>query len=154
MKCFQVIEPFGVKIAGVETEIKAGTIISLPEVKAIPLIETGRIKPTERATYHIYSEILQAHLWIVETDRDQQHGLENIPLPATGETLLNPTKPIQQPPEPVYVSRELKGSAELPRETLLSQNSHQSHSLGLVGSSRDLTGVSGKIFKVSSLEVL
>lgn len=71
---FQVIEPFGVKIAGVQTEIKAGAVISLPEVKAIPLIEAGRIKPAERVAYLIYSEILQAHLWVIETDSDM-HSL-------------------------------------------------------------------------------
>lgn len=52
----------------------AGAVVSLPEVKAIPLIEAGRIKPTEGVAYRIYSEILQAHLWVVETDSDM-HSL-------------------------------------------------------------------------------
>lgn len=83
-----------------------------------------------------------------------QHGIKNIPMPTTAETLLNPTKPKEQPPEPFYVSRELKESAELSNETLLSQNSHQSHFQGVVESSRELTGAGKKIFKVSSLEVV
>ncbi len=69
---YQVIESFMVKLAGVETELKTGAVISLPEGKAIPLIETGRIKPIERAAYHVYSEILQGYLWVVETDSDMR----------------------------------------------------------------------------------
>lgn len=83
-----------------------------------------------------------------------QHGIENIPTPTTAETLLNPTKPKEQPPEPFYVSRESKESLELSNETLLSQNSHQSHSKGLVGNSRELSGAGKKIFKVSQVEVV
>lgn len=83
-----------------------------------------------------------------------QHSIENIPMPTTAETLLNPTKPKEQPPEPVYVSRELAESAELLNETLLSQISHQSQFKGVVGFSRELSGEGKEKYKVSTLEVL
>lgn len=52
-----------------------GQIIRLATTEAIVLIEAGRIKPTKRVAYRIYSEILQAYLWIVETDHDM-HSLK------------------------------------------------------------------------------
>jgi hypothetical protein len=83
-----------------------------------------------------------------------QHGFENISLPASVETLLNSTNPLKQEKSMSCGSRELKESDELSNETLLTQSPDNSGFAGLVESSRELTGVSGKVFKVSSLEVV
>ena len=83
-----------------------------------------------------------------------QHGLENISLPTSVETPLNSTNPLEQPLSMDYSSRELKESDELSKETLLTQSLDNSRFTGLVESSRELTGLSKKTFKASSLEVL
>ena len=45
-------------------------VINLSKEEAIPLIEDGTITPIERVAYRVYSEILQAYLWVADTDED------------------------------------------------------------------------------------
>ncbi len=51
-------------------------VINLSKEEAIPLIEDGTITPIEKVAYMVYSEILQAFLWVVETDADM-HSLRS-----------------------------------------------------------------------------
>lgn len=92
---YQVLEPLIVKTAQGEQEIKTGQIITLPTDKALKLVTEGKISPAERLTVKIYSEILGAHLFVVETNQDMQ------------------TLRAQDVTEPIYTGeeiRKLKGS--------------------------------------------
>jgi hypothetical protein len=55
-----------------EMEVQAGQIITLDKKKALRLLSDGKIIPTEKVAYRIYSEILQAFLWVVDTDEDMK----------------------------------------------------------------------------------
>lgn len=67
---YQVLEPFKVKTSKEEMELQAGQIITLPHDKALKLLNKGKITPVEKIAYKVYSEILQAYLWVVDTDED------------------------------------------------------------------------------------
>ena len=67
---YKVLEPFRVKTSKEEMELQAGQVITLPQDKAIRLLNEGRITPIDKVAYKVYSEILQAYLWVVETDKD------------------------------------------------------------------------------------
>ncbi|MDA8163285.1 MAG: hypothetical protein M0022_10365 [Desulfobacteraceae bacterium] len=69
MKC-QVLEPFRVKTSQGEIELLPGQIIALDKDKAIKLLTEGKVIPTNNVAYKIYSNILQAFLWVVDTDED------------------------------------------------------------------------------------
>ena len=69
MKC-QVLEPFRVKTSQGEIELLPGQIIALDKDKAIKLLTEGKVIPTNNVAYKIYSNILQAFLWVVDTDDD------------------------------------------------------------------------------------
>ena len=53
-----------------EVEVKAGQIITLAKDQALKLLNEGKIIPAEKAAYKIYSNILQAYLWVADTDED------------------------------------------------------------------------------------
>jgi len=55
-----------------EMEVQAGQIITLEQEKALGLLNDGKIIPTEKVAYRIYSEILEAFLWVVDTDEDMK----------------------------------------------------------------------------------
>jgi hypothetical protein len=55
-----------------ELELQPGQVITLPRENAVQLITTGKIMPIGRVAYRIYSEILQAFLWVVDTDEDMK----------------------------------------------------------------------------------
>jgi hypothetical protein len=55
-----------------EMEVQVGMIITLDKEKALVLLNEGKIIPTEKAAYRVYSEILQAFLWVVDTDEDMK----------------------------------------------------------------------------------
>ena len=67
---YHVLEPFRVKTSKEEMELQSGQVITLPQDKAIRLLNEGRITPIDKVAYKVYSEILQAYLWVVETDQD------------------------------------------------------------------------------------
>jgi hypothetical protein len=48
-----------------ETELQAGQIITLPNEKAVKLLNKGKITPADRVAYKVYSEILKGFLWVV-----------------------------------------------------------------------------------------
>jgi hypothetical protein len=107
----------------------------------------------------LQTKIVMGYSWIqldIETFNIllTQHGLENISLPASVETLLNSTNPLKQAKSMSCGSGELKESDRYSNETLLIQSLDDSGSMGLVGSSRELTGDSKKTFQASSLKVL
>jgi len=67
---YKILDNFKVKTSKGELELQADQVITLPKDKAISLLNEGKITPIDKEPYKIYSEILQAYLWIVETDQD------------------------------------------------------------------------------------
>ena len=71
---YQVLQPFRVKTSQGEREILPGQIITIPREKALKLLNEGKIIAIKKIAYKLYSEILQAYLWVVETKQDM-HSL-------------------------------------------------------------------------------
>jgi hypothetical protein len=67
---YKVLDSFKAQTDKGEIELQAGQIITLPHDKALRLLNEGKITPIERAAYKVYSEILQAYLWVVDTAED------------------------------------------------------------------------------------
>lgn len=65
-----VLDSFKAQTKQGEIELQPGQIITLPTDKALKLLNEGKITPVERAAYKVYSEILQAYLWVIDTDAD------------------------------------------------------------------------------------
>lgn len=73
---FKVLKEIEVEIPeGIMTLIP-DQVIQLSKAEAIPLIQAYLIQPIEKVAYKVYSEILQAYLWVVETDQDM-HSLRS-----------------------------------------------------------------------------
>jgi hypothetical protein len=69
---YQVKKQFRVRTSDGEVELQPGQVITLSRENAVQLITTGKIMPIGRVAYRIYSEILQAFLWVVDTDEDMK----------------------------------------------------------------------------------
>jgi hypothetical protein len=69
---YKVLNKFKAVTDRGEMEVQAGMIITLDKEKALVLLNEGKIIPTEKVAYRIYSEILQAFLWVVDTDEDMK----------------------------------------------------------------------------------
>lgn len=67
---YQVLEAFRVKTSQGERELTPGQVISCGIEKALRLISSGKIAPVERVAYKVFSETLQAFLWVVADERD------------------------------------------------------------------------------------
>ena len=67
---FKILKDFEAETPSGALTLKEGQKVKLSKEEAIPLIEEGKITPIERVAYKVYSEILQAYLWVVDTDRD------------------------------------------------------------------------------------
>ena len=67
---FNVLEDFSVETPEGLINLKQGQIIKLIVDEAIPIIEAGIIKPVKKVAYRVYSNILEANLWVVDTDED------------------------------------------------------------------------------------
>ena len=65
-----VLDSFKAQTKQGEIDLQPGQIITLPHEAAIDLLNEGKIKPVEKTAYRIYSSILQAYLWVVDTHRD------------------------------------------------------------------------------------
>jgi hypothetical protein len=68
---YKVLDSFKAQTDRGEMELQPGQVITLLQERAIRLLNEGKITPLERVTYKVFSEILQAHLWIVETGQDR-----------------------------------------------------------------------------------
>lgn len=73
---YKVLDSFKAQTDKGEMELQAGQIITLLQDKAIRLLNEGKITPIGRVAYKIWSEILQAYLWVVDTDQDM-HSLRS-----------------------------------------------------------------------------
>lgn len=67
---YKVLDSFKAQTLKGEMEIEPGQVITLPHDKAVRLLNEGKITPIEKVAYKVYSEVLQAHLWVVKTDQD------------------------------------------------------------------------------------
>ncbi|MBT9168960.1 MAG: hypothetical protein DDT19_02312 [Syntrophomonadaceae bacterium] len=71
---FEILKEFETETPKGTFVLKEGQKIRLSKEEAIPLIQDGLIRPVEKVAYKVYSEILQANLWVVDTDEDM-HSL-------------------------------------------------------------------------------
>ena len=69
---YQVKKPFKVRTSDGEMELQPGQVLTLSSETAVQLVNSGKIIPIGRVAYRIYSEILQAFLWVVDTDEDMK----------------------------------------------------------------------------------
>jgi len=83
-----------------EMEVQAGQIITIPREKALRLLNEGKIIPTEKVAYRVYSKILQVFLWVVETDEDMKD--------LRGKNIT----------EPIYTADEIRKLRGIDREDL------------------------------------
>ncbi|MGQ9571049.1 MAG: hypothetical protein ACUVUQ_09475 [Thermodesulfovibrionales bacterium] len=97
---YQVLDTFRVKTSRGEIELQQGQVITLPHDKAIKLLNEGKITPIENVAYKVYSDILEAYLWIVDTDHDM-HSLRS-----------------QGVSEAIYTADEIKKLRGLSKESL------------------------------------
>lgn len=67
---FEILKEFETETLEGTLILKEGQKVRLSKEEAIPLIQDGLIQPVEKVAYRIYSEILQAYLWVVDTDQD------------------------------------------------------------------------------------
>jgi hypothetical protein len=67
---FNVLEDISIETPEGIITLSPGRVIRLSKEEAFPLIENGMIAPSGKVAYRVYSEILQAHLWVVDTDKD------------------------------------------------------------------------------------
>lgn len=77
-------------------ELQIGQVITLSKEKALKLLGEGKITPVERVAYKVYSEPLQAYLWVV-ADTEEMTALRS-----EGIT------------EPVYTHKDIAEILKLP----------------------------------------
>jgi hypothetical protein len=97
---YKTLDRLKVRTLHGELELQAGQIITLPHNTAIRLLNEGKITPIERVAYKVYSEPLQAYLWVVETDQDM-HSLRSRGIK-----------------EAIYTSNEIKKLKGIDKDTL------------------------------------
>jgi|Deesub1362A_J573_1020465.scaffolds.fasta_scaffold00319_21 hypothetical protein len=67
---YQISEPIKLRTSKGEVELRKGQTVTLPCNVALKLLNEGRIIPVGRVAYKVYSDILQAYLWVVADERD------------------------------------------------------------------------------------
>ena len=97
---FEVLKDFEAETPSGTLTLKEGQRVKLSKDEAIPLIQDGLIQPIERVAYRVYSKILEAYLWVVDTDQDM-HSLR-------GQGIT----------EAIYTHQEIKELKKLPKEDL------------------------------------
>ena len=73
---FEVLKEFETETPEGTLMLKEGQKVRLSKEEAMSLIQDGLIQPIEKVVYKVYSEILQAYLWVVDTDQDM-HSLRS-----------------------------------------------------------------------------
>lgn len=73
---YKVLNKFKAMTDKGEVELLPGQFITLPHDKVLKLLNDGKIIPVEDVAYKVYSEILEAYLWVVNTDEDM-HSLRS-----------------------------------------------------------------------------
>ncbi len=68
---FKVLEDMILPTPKGDVSLKKDQIITIPHDITLQLLNEYKIEPVEPAMYRIYSEILQAYLWVVETEHDK-----------------------------------------------------------------------------------
>ena len=67
---FEVLKEFETETPEGTLMLKEGQKVRLSKEEAMSLIQDGLIQPIDKVAYKVYSEILQAYLWVVDTDED------------------------------------------------------------------------------------
>lgn len=73
---FKILREFEVNTPSGTLTLKEGQKIRLSKEEAVPLIQGRFIQPIERVAHKVWSEILQAYLWAVDTVEDM-HSLRS-----------------------------------------------------------------------------
>jgi hypothetical protein len=97
---FEVLKEFEAQTPEGTLMLKEGQKLRLSKEEAIPLIQDGLIQPLEKVAYKIYSEPLQAYLWVVASDEDT-HFLRS----------KNVT-------DPIYTNEEIRKLKGIDKDTL------------------------------------
>ena len=66
---YRVLEPIKLKTSKGEIELHPEQVTALHNNVAVKLLNQGKITPVGKASYRIYSKILEDYLWIVTTDK-------------------------------------------------------------------------------------
>lgn len=99
---YRILQPFKSVTANGEQELHPGQEITIQDREtAFRLIGKGKITPVEKVAYRIYSNILQAYLWVVDTDQDM-HTLRS-----------------QEITEAIYTADEIKKLKGLSKDSLI-----------------------------------
>lgn len=69
---FEVLKEFETDTPEGTFMLKEGQKVRLSKEEAIPLIQDGLIQPIEKVAYRIYSNILQAYLWVTADGEDRE----------------------------------------------------------------------------------
>lgn len=98
---FKILREFETETPEGTFMLKEGQRVRLSKEEAMPLIQDGLIQPIEKVAYRIYSSILQAYLWVVDTNEDM-HTLR-----------------FQGVSEAVYTGNEIKKLRGLRKDSLI-----------------------------------
>lgn len=69
---YRVLETIKLKTSKGEIELHPEQVTALHNDVAIKLLNQGKITPTGKASYRIYSKILEDYLWIVAADKERK----------------------------------------------------------------------------------
>ena len=69
---FNVLEDISIETPEGLVTFNQGNTIDVSKEDAMPMLYAGVITPTERVAYRIYSNILQAYLWVVADNKDRE----------------------------------------------------------------------------------
>ncbi|GAX59893.1 2-hydroxychromene-2-carboxylate isomerase [Candidatus Scalindua japonica] len=69
---FRALKTIKLKISKGEIELHPEQVVALKNDVAVMLFNQGKITPVGKASYRIYSKILEDYLWVVATERGLQ----------------------------------------------------------------------------------
>jgi hypothetical protein len=98
---FNVLEDISIETPEGLVTFNQGRTIDLSKEDAMPMLYAGVITPTEIVAYKIYSNILQAYLWVTADDKDRE-----------------PIRSSQGVSETIYTADEIKKLRKLSKEDL------------------------------------
>lgn len=100
MMRYKVIQDMEVETPAGPVSLSQGQVICLDKAEALPLIEAGLITPQGSVAYKVYSNILQAYLWVV----DDEAGAEGLRTEGIAE--------------PIYTGEEIKKLKGMDKKSL------------------------------------
>ena len=92
---YLVMVPLKVKGTQGKIDIPAGQVVNLSKEAAIRLLNEGKVEPLDQVAVKIYSQTLDAYLWVVKdvADREALQGVSDPVYTAAEITKLRAQKP-------------------------------------------------------------